>query len=126
MATTYTILTSAALSNRSDVVIEFDVPTGSNSAVPPVSWRDIVAEVRAVDSPVTINPRKLGDAAYLIKLDAGEIYELTLTVEYDANSLNAEKLAVIDDAVIEKVDKYKVEFKVLYEFYGHVRTVGGS
>ena len=125
MATTYTILTSAAQSNRSDIVIEFDISTGSNSADPSVSWRDIVAGLRAADPSVgTANSRRLGDGAYLTRLDSGEVYELALSVEYDANSSDAEKLAVIDAAVTKKVEEYKIEFKVLYEFYGYVRTVG--
>ena len=118
----YTILTNAALSNRSNVVVEFDVPTGSNSASVP--WRTIVAEVRTEDG--TVNLRKQADTAHLALLDSGAIVEITLTVEYDANKSDAEKVAVIDAAVVEKVAKFTSEFAALYKFYGTVRTVGGG
>ena len=118
----YTILENAAKENRSTVVIEFDVPTGSNSANVP--WRTVVAEVRTEDG--TVNPRKQADTPHAVLLDAGEIVEITLTVEYDAGLSDAGKVAVLDAAVAEKVAEFTSEFAALYAFYGTVRTVGGS
>ena len=119
---TYTVLVNSAKSNSSTVVIEFDVPTGSNSAS--VLWRTIVAEVRTEDG--TVNPRKQTDAPHIALLDAGEIVEILLTVEYDAGLSDADKVAELDTAVAEKVAEFTSEFAALYKFYGTVRTVGGS
>ena len=126
---TYTVLENAAKSNRSNVVVEFDVPVGDNSAN--VAWRAIVAELRAVeqatpDAIATVNPRKLGHTAYLASLDAGQIVEVPLSVEYNANLSNAAKVAVLDAAVAAKVTEFTSEFASLYEFYGTERTVGGG
>lgn len=110
----YTILTNAAKSNRSDVIIEFPVPASDNTVGVP--WQTIVAELR--DEAGSVNPRKLGDAAYLAKLDAGEVYELALSVEYDAGLTDGEKLALLNAAVAEKVAEFTTEFAALYEFYG--------
>ncbi len=125
----YTILANSVKENRSDVVIEFPVPGGSNSATPTKrSWQSIVAEVRAVeqaspDATVTSNPRKVSDGPYVASLDAGQIIEVALSVEYDANLTNAEKVAVLDAAVAERVSGFTAEFASTYEFYGTVRTI---
>ncbi len=126
----YMILRNSEKRNRSEVVIEFPVPAGNNTAVPDaVAWADIVAEVRAVeqaspDAAVTINPRKLSDGPYVASLDTGQIVEVALNVEYDANLSNGQKVAVLDDAVEAKVTEFTNDFGNLYEFYGTVR--GGS
>ena len=119
---TYTVLANSAKENRSTVVIEFDVPVGDNSAG--VAWRTVVAEVRTEDG--SVNPREQANTAHLALLDAGEIVEITLTVEYDAGLSDAGKVAVLDTAVAEKVAEFTSEFAALYKFYGTVRTVGGS
>lgn len=120
----YTILRNSEKRNRSDVVIEFPVPGGSNTAG--VAWQTVVAELRAVeqsDAQVTANPRKLMDGSYVASLDAGQIVEVALSVKYDANLTNAEKVAVLDAAVTVKVAEFTAEFANLYEFYGTERTV---
>jgi len=121
----YTILRNSEKKNRSDVVIEFPVPATLNDAG--VAWRDVVAELRAVaqavtDAEPTMNPRKVGDGVYLAQLDAGELIELSLSVEYDAGLSNAAKVAVLDSAVSDRVAEYTVTFADLYEFYGTDRT----
>jgi hypothetical protein len=120
----YTILSNSVKQNRSEVVIEFTVPGGSNTAG--VGWQTVVAELRAQeqaspDAAVTVNPRKLTDGPYVASLDAGQIVELALTVEYDANLTNGQKVAVLDVAVADKVTKFTNDFGNLYEFYGTVR-----
>ena len=123
---TYTVLRNSEKRNRSDVVIEFPVPSGDNSAIPDaVAWTAIVAEVRAVeqatpDATATVNPRKQGHTAYLASLDAGQIVEVPLSVEYDANLTNGEKVTILDAAVDAKVTEFTSEFAALYEFYGYI------
>jgi transcription initiation factor IIF auxiliary subunit len=126
MAADYTILSTSSKNNRSSLVVEFAVPATNNSAT--VAWRDIVAELRAVeqaqaDTAVTVNPRKVGDSVFVAQLDAGEIEELTMSVEYDAGLSNAGKVAVLDAAVIVRIAEYTTEFTNLYDFYGTDRTV---
>ncbi len=73
---------------------------------------------------MTVNPRKLSDATHVASLDAGQIVEVSLSVEYDANLNNGQKVAVLDVAVEAKVTEFTNDFGNLYEFYGTVR--GGS
>ncbi len=122
----YTILANSVKENRSDVVIEFPVPAGSNTASVP--WQTVVAELRAVgqaspDAAVTSNPRKVSDGPYVASLDAGQIIEVALSVEYDANLTNGQKVAVLDAAVVQRVSGFTAEFASTYEFYGTVRTI---
>ena len=121
---TYTVLRNSEKRNRSDVVIEFDVPSGSNTAGVP--WQTVVAELRAASPNATVNPRKLADGPYWESLDAGQIVEVSLSVEYDANLSNGAKVVVLDAAVVAKVAEFTVEFASLYEFYGTERPVGGG
>jgi len=122
----YTILANSVKENRSDVIIEFPVPAGNNTAG--IAWRSVVAELRAVeqaspDSVVTSNPRRVSDAAYVGLLDAGSVMEIPLSVGYDANLNNAGKLAVLDAAVTAKVSEFTAGFGSTYRFYGTTRTV---
>ena len=118
----YTILRNSDEDNRSTVVIEFPVPATSNTALVP--WQTIVAEVRAASGDTsTRNPRKVDDSVYVAQLDAGEIVELGLTVEYNANATDVAKLAVIDAAVTSEVASFTADFAAEYEFYGTERTV---
>ena len=119
----YTILRNSEKDNRSDVIIEFPVPATSNTAG--VGWQTVVAEIRAaeVDGPVTANPRKVDTVAYVAQLDAGELVEVPLSVEYNANLTDGQKVAVLDAAVAARVAAYTTEFVSLYNFYGTERTV---
>ncbi len=121
----YTILRNSVKNNSSDVIIEFPVPGTKNSATPTKrSWQSIVAEVRVeAGESGTRNPRKATDVAHIAALDAGQVVEVPLTVEYDGNSSNTAKLAVIDAAVTAKVSSFTSEFVSLYRFYGTVRTI---
>ncbi len=119
----YTVIRNSEKDNRSDVVIEYVVPaTGDNSAG--LQWRAIVAEVRAASEDVgsTLNPRKRTDSVHIAQLDNGELVELSLSVEYDAELGLAAKAAVLDSAVAARVAEFASEFASLYAFYGLVRT----
>ncbi len=119
---TYTILRNSVKNNRSDVIIEFPVPTTSNDAG--LGWRSVIAGVRAADGVAgSVNPLKASNASHVADLDAGRIIEIPLTVEYDAKMSNTQKVAVLDVAVIEKVASFTSEFGSLYRFYGTTRTV---
>ena len=122
----YTILANSAKNNRSTVVIEFPVPAGDNVAGVP--WRTIVAELRTEAGVVELrteagsaNPHKASNPAHVALLDAGEVMEIMLTVDYNAKLSDDEKFAVLDAAVAEKIAKFKTEFAALYKFYGEVR-----
>ena len=118
----YTILRNSVKNNRSDVVVEFDVPVSNNDAG--VGWRSVVTEERLdAGETGTVNTRKRGYTAHIAKLDAGKIVEILMSVEYNANLTDSEKLAVIDAAVTAKVAEFTAEFGSLYRFYGTTRTV---
>ena len=122
--TDYTIISNSRHRHTASVIAEYDVPgTGTNAAS--IQWRTIVADLRAFNGQTgqTNNPVKKDNAAYVGQLDAGEKVELTLSVEYDAASTNAEKVAVIDAAVTARIAGYVNEFQNRYEFYGTERTV---
>ena len=122
----YTILTNAALSNSSTVVIEFPVPVGNNIA--DVPWRTIVAELRTEAGGVELrteagsaNPHKASNPAHVALLDAGTIMEIQLTVAYDAKLSDDEKFALLDSAVEAEVARFDIEFIALHKFYGTER-----
>ena len=122
----YTILTNAALSNSSTVVIEFPVPAGNNTAGVP--WRTIVKELRTearvgeLRTEVgSANPHKASNLAHVALLDAGEVMEIMLTVAYDAKLSDDEKFALLDAAVEAEVARFNIEFKALHKFYGTER-----
>jgi hypothetical protein len=117
----YTIIRTAAFNNRSDVVAEFESPIGDNAAG--IAWEDAVAEVRLEEQSMSINPRKVGDQAYLVQLAQGKIIELGLSVSYDANLPDADKLLIIDAAVVDAIAIFSAEFTNIYNFYGTERTV---
>jgi len=119
---TYTILRNSKKNNSSDIVIEFTVPGGNNSANIP--WRTIVSQVRAdAGQTGSQNTLKAGNAAHVTKLDAGQIVEIQLTVKYDANALVADKVAALDAAATAKIAEFTSEFGSLYQFYGTERTI---
>ena len=122
----YTILTNAALSNSSTVVIEFPVPVGDNTAGVP--WRTIVKELRTEAGVAELrtearsaNPHKASNPAHVALLDAGKVMEIMLTVAYDAKLSDDEKFAVLDAAVEAEVVRFDIEFKALHKFYGTER-----
>ena len=122
----YTILANSAKNNRSTVVIEFEVPVGDNTAG--VAWRDIVKELRTEAGVAELrteagsaNPHKASNPAHVALLDAGEVMEIMLTVDYDAKLSDDEKFAVLDAAVAEKVTAFNTEFLALHKFYGTER-----
>ena len=121
---TYTIIKTTTLRNRSDIIIEFDVPAaGVNNAG--VQWRNVFAEIRAYEerAGTSVNPRKQGLQAHINRLDNGTIVELSLSVSYNANLPDADKELFIDAAAAAEVANYETEFQNIYEFYGTERTV---
>ena len=113
---TYTILTNSPSNNSSTVVIDFPVPNGSNDAGVP--WQSVVAELRT-DSG-SINPRKEFEVAHVASLDAGEVIEIELTVEYNAKLPNDQKIAILNSAVNDEIERFTAEFSILNKFYGLV------
>ena len=121
---TYTIIETSRLRNRSEVVIEFDVPSSGVNAAG-VQWRDIYAETRSFggNEGTSVNPRKFGSAAHLNKLDSGAVVEIPLSVEYNADLPDADKELVIDAAAAARVANFEADFQEIYRFYGVERTV---
>ena len=122
----YTILANSVMSNRSTVVIEFEVPVGDNVAG--VAWRDIVKELRTEAGSAELrteagsaNPHKASNPAHVASLDAGEVMEIMLTVDYNAKLSDDEKFALLDAAVEAEVARFDIEFIALHKFYGAER-----
>ena len=118
---TWTVIRNSLTGDSVDVVIEFPIPAGANSAG--VEWRRVVLELYNIRSDPgefipSINHRKYRDSNYTMKLLGGEVIELALTIPLTPSDTNAAKKATIETAVALKVTEFTAEFAQQYKFYG--------
>ena len=84
--------------------------------------KDFIGEWTNVSMRIWVKTYNNSDTSFIVDITE-ENWELKMNVKYDAGLSNAAKVAVLDQAVTDRVAAYTTKFTNLYDFYGTVRTV---